>query len=110
VPSNGVQAKIKTGRGAYAINLAAPIERATDAVVVTVSLERADGIEKIALRFRIAAALMQPRGLEQLDLIERLAPWIEREFETTREAALKTIRTECRLLEISFDPAARGPF
>jgi hypothetical protein len=43
-------------------------------------------------------------------LIERLAPWLAREFEQTREAALKAIRTERRLHEISFDVANRGPF
>ena len=43
-------------------------------------------------------------------LIERLTPWLEREFEQTREAALKTMRTEHRLLEISFDSAHPGPF
>jgi len=40
-----VHRNIKTGRGDYAIRLAAPIERVDDAVIVTVSLERADGIE-----------------------------------------------------------------
>ena len=34
----------------------------------------------------------------------------DREFEQTREAALKSIRTERKLLEISFDAANRGPF
>jgi len=43
-------------------------------------------------------------------LIERIAPWLEREFEQTREAALKSIRTERHLLEISFDPTNPGPF
>jgi hypothetical protein len=43
-------------------------------------------------------------------LIERIAPWLEREFEQTREAALKSIRAERHLLEISFDASNPGPF
>ena len=43
-------------------------------------------------------------------LINRIAPWLEREFEQTREAALKSIRTERKLLEISFDATHPGPF
>lgn len=90
---------------------AAPIEHPPDAVVLTVSLERADGVERVALRIRIASALAQPTETDSPDaLIARIAPWLEREFEQTREAALKTIRTERRLLEINFDASHRGPF
>ena len=42
--------------------------------------------------------------------VERLGSWIEREFEQVREQALKTIRSEKRLMELSFDSANRGPF
>ena len=38
-------------------------------------------------------------------LIERITPWIEREFEQTREAALKSIRTERKLFEICSTPS-----
>ena len=103
--------QIKTGRGIYQINSAAPVERSSDSIVLTLGLERADGIEKIALKCKIIAALIQPGELDDTEkLIERLAPWIEREFEMTREAALKTIRAERHLLEIVFDLAHRGPF
>ena len=103
--------KIKTGRGIYQINNAAPLERSSDSIVLTLGLGRADGIEKIALKCKISAALIQPAELDAPDkLVESLAPWIEREFEMTREAALKTIRVERRLLEIVFDLAHRGPF
>ena len=89
--------------------LSTPFARAADSVVLTLSLERADGIEKVALRCRIAAVL--PGSSDSPEkLIERLAPWIEREFEQTREAALKSIRTEHKLLEISFDAENPGPF
>ena len=102
---------MKTGRGIYAIASAAPLARAADSVVLTLSLERADGIEKVTLRCRIAIGLIRSADSDSPEkLIERIAPWLEREFEQTREAALKSIRTERHLLEISFDPANPGPF
>ena len=100
---------MKTGRGIYAIANARPIERSADAVLLTISLERADGIEKVALRCRIATSLIDPADSSE-KLIERITPWLEREFEQTREAALKSIRTEHKLLEIAFDETNRGPF
>jgi hypothetical protein len=100
---------LKTGRGIYAIVNARPIERSADATVLTISLERADGIEKVALRFRIATALIDPADSPD-KLIERITPWLGREFEQTREAALKSIRTEHKLLEIAFDHEHPGPF
>jgi len=78
-------------------------------VILTLSLDRADGIEKVALTFRIATALIGDADSPE-KLIERIAPWLEREFEQTREAALKSIRTERKLLEISFNAAHPGPF
>ncbi|MDO8431127.1 MAG: hypothetical protein Q7S58_01820 [Candidatus Binatus sp.] len=103
--------KIETGRGIYELKSAAPIERSIDSIVLTISLERADGIEKVALRCKISAAIVQADELDAPDkLIERIAPWIRREIEVTREAALKSIRSEHRLLEIAFDSANRGPF
>ena len=78
-------------------------------MILTLSLDRADGIEKVALTFRIATALIGDADSPE-KLIERIAPWLEREFEQTREAALKSIRTERKLLEISFDAAHPGPF
>ena len=102
---------MKTGRGIYALVSARSIERTADAVLLTLSIERADGIEKVALRCRIATALIGAADSDSPEkLIERIAPWLEREFEQTREAALKSIRTERRLLEISFDAAHPGPF
>ena len=100
---------LKTARGIYAIAIARPLERIADSVVLTLSLERADGIEKVAFTLRIASSLISADDSPE-KLIERIAPWMEREFEQTREAALKSIRTERKLLEISFDPAHLGPF
>ena len=100
---------MKTGRGIYAIANARPIERSADAVLLTISLERADGIEKVALRCRIATSLIDPADSSE-KLIERITPWLEREFEQTREAALKSIRTEHKLHEVVFDNEHPGPF
>ncbi|MGC2306615.1 hypothetical protein [Candidatus Binatus sp.] len=100
---------LKTARGIYAIASARPLERNPDSVILTLSLERADGIEKVALRCRITTSLIGATNSPE-KLIERIAPWLEREFEQTREAALKSIRTERKLLELSFDPAHPGPF
>ncbi len=100
---------MNTSRGIYAIALARPLERDAGSVVLTLSLERADGIEKLALRFRVAAGLIGAADAPE-KLLERIAPWLEREFEQTREAALKSIRTEHKLLEISFDSTDPGPF
>ena len=103
-------ATLKTGRGIYAIENAAPLERSAAAIVLTLKLVRADGIENVALRVRIATSILQSVDDSPEKLIERLDSWLEREFEQTREAALKTIRTERRLLEIVFDAGNRGPF
>jgi hypothetical protein len=100
---------IKSARGIYTIENAGPVERDADSIVLTLSLERADGIEKVALRCRIATALPSFSDTSE-KLLERLASWLEREFEQTREAALKSIRTERKLLEIVFDAPHPGPF
>lgn len=99
---------LRTGRGAYAIKIAAPAERLDDAIVLTIAVDRSDGIERVAFRCRIASSLAADATDDTL--LERLAPWIEREFEMTRETALKTIRTERRMYEIVFDTNSRGPF
>ena len=103
-------ATLKTGRGVYAVENAAPAERGADSIVLTISMTRADGIEKVAFRCRIATVMLQSSDDSPDKLIQRLAPWLERDFEQTREAALKTMRTEHRLLEISFDSSHPGPF
>jgi len=105
---------LETGRGIYVLKGAAPLERSTGWVVLTLSFERADGIEKVAFRCRIATVLLHSAASDSgSDSCERLMmtlrPWLAREFEHTREAALKTIRTEHHLLEISFDVTNPGP-
>jgi len=103
-----VAVEIQTGRGLYRIIEAAPAVMESGATVLTLALERADGIERVVFRCRIDSALGEADGPGTL--AARLPPWIEREFEIVREAALKSIRAERRLHEIVFDPAHRGPF
>ncbi len=100
---------IRTGRGPYELKLAAPTERSSDAVVLTIALDRSDGIERVALRCRLARDLLDADPSDDA-LVACLKPWLEREFEMTRETALKTIRSERRLHEFQFDASSRGPF
>ena len=79
-----------------------------DSTLLTLSLERRDGIEKVAFQCRVDRTLAAPSDSEEL--LAKLAPWIERDFEMTRENALKSIRSERKLLELVFDESHRGPF
>ncbi len=99
---------LKTGRGPYRLIEAAPAVRSKGAIVLTLALESANGIERVALKCAVAQELAT--GDDPPAILARLAPWIEREFEMTREAALKSIRSERRMHEIFFDAANRGPF
>ena len=100
---------IKTGRGNYWLKTAAPAERDPAGTLLTLVLERADGIERVAFRCRIAIDLIN-RDTDPDVIVERLSPWIEREFEMTRENALKTIRSERKMIDLVFDTSNRGPF
>jgi hypothetical protein len=103
--------EIRTGRGPYRIIEAAPAAAEAGAIILTLALERADGIERVVFRCRIDAGLAGPdRVRNPDDLVAWLQPWIEHQFEMVREAALKSIRSERKLYEIAFDPASRGPF
>jgi len=102
--------ELRTGRGVYRITSAAAPQAGSDSIVFTLGLERADGIERVVFRCRIERSLLNRPDPEAAATIMRLAPWIEREFEPTREAALKSIRTERKLLEVVFDRAHPGPF
>ena len=101
--------EIVTGRGVYRLTAAAPLAYVNSSVVLTLAMERADGIERVVTRCRIAQELAG-EAPDAEGIIERLKGWVAREFETTREAALKAIRSERRLHEITFDQANRGPF
>jgi hypothetical protein len=96
---------IKSGRGIYHLKSAAAPERADNSWTLTIALERADGIEKIVLRCRVP---VPPRTNASetaavADLLDRIAPAIERDFEHLREETLKSIRTEHRLFEFALE-------
>jgi hypothetical protein len=103
-----VSLELKTARGPYRLSLATAPETLPDATLLTVSIERLDGIEKVALQYRVSSSVVGNFDIEEI--LRRLASWIERDFEMTRENALKSIRSERKLLVISFDESNRGPF
>jgi len=103
--------EFRTGRGLYRLASAAAPESAGEAVVLTLALERADGIERVVFQCRVGRELLDhDAGANPESLLARVALWVEREFEATREAALKSIRSERKLYEVVFDGAHRGPF
>lgn len=119
LPARRVAIDLRTSRGLYRVIAAAPLEEYPDGIALTVAIERADGIERVVLRLRVARELIdrdQPEAQPLTErfaaepLIARAAPWLEREFEPVREAALKSIRTDHRLFEVVFDSARPGPF
>lgn len=100
--------EILTARGPYRIVEAAPAAVGDGAIVLTLAFERADGIERVVFRCRIDPAIAD--SSIPAELVAQMRPWLEREFEMTREAALKSIRSERRLHEIVFNDTHRGPF
>jgi hypothetical protein len=101
--------EIITGRGVYRLGAAAPLECTEATIVLALAMERADGIERVVTRCRIARSLISGPPTSDI-IIEQLKEWLTREFEATREAALKAIRSERRLHELVFDQTNRGPF
>jgi len=94
-----VPTTIQTPRGEYRLSVVGEPERSGATAVITLSLDRADGIERIAFRCVLGASMIgEPETLE-----DRLAPWIESQFEQLREAALRSIRSEGKLLQIEFE-------
>jgi hypothetical protein len=104
-----MSAEIFTGRGVYRLSAARPLESTDADVLLMLAMEHADGIERIVIKCRIARELVSWPGATET-IIERLKGWLAPGFENTREAALKAIRSERRLHEITFDRANRGPF
>jgi hypothetical protein len=100
--------ELKTARGPYHLALAKEPQTIPDGMLLTLRLERSDGIETIALQCRVDTTLVA--ALASDEVIAKLAHWIERDFEMTREYALKSIRSERKLLELTFDASNRGPF
>jgi hypothetical protein len=100
--------ELKTARGPYTLVLAMEPQVLPDGTLLTLSMERKDGVEKVALQCRLDKALAD--SLDTDALLGKLAHWIERDFEMTREYSLKSIRSERKLMEIVFDASNRGPF
>jgi len=101
---------LSTARGAYRLTIA-QVAAAPDSFLVTLSLQHQGGLEKFALIYCLARALAPVTSSGELDqarFAQRLGPWLEPQFENVREAALKSIRTEHRLLEVALQ--AGGPF
>jgi hypothetical protein len=92
-----VPTRLKTPRGEYRLSVVGEPEQSGANSVITISLERADGIERIAFRCVVGASMIG----EPLE--DRLAPWIEGQFEQLREAALRSIRSEGKLLQVEFE-------
>jgi len=106
-----VELSLSTPRGIYLVSTVGPPERTPSGLTITLRLERADGIEQLALKCAVAMELLGP-GAEAAtadSIARRLMPWLEREFEATREAALKSVRSERRIFEIDFNRDHPGP-
>jgi hypothetical protein len=105
------QHDINTGRGLYQLSLAAPPAIAADEITLTLGFERVDGLERVGFMCTIARAIAPaPGDFDAGAMLSRLTPWFEREFEQTREAALKSLRSERRPLVVRFDREHPGPF
>jgi len=104
-----VALELRTGRGIYRLVTAAPPKAEKGSQILTLALERADGIERVVFGCRIDSSLPDS-GAEAEQILTTLGPWVERDFEQIREAALKTIRTERKLHEIELNRDRPGPF
>jgi hypothetical protein len=107
-----VSVELNTARGRYRLELAAPPRNTRDEVILSLAYERADGLERVGFLCSVATELVDTNepGDSGVVLLERVAPWFEREFEHTRETALKSIRTDRRPLTVRFDGDHPGPF
>ena len=92
---------LATPRGSYRLHLVETVA-AGAGCLVTISLEHRGGLEKFAFRCRLERALVDASAAQLRSL---LGPWLEKNFEQVREAALKSIRTERRLAELEPNPA-----
>ena len=100
--------EIVTARGLYRLSAAGSPEREGDAIVLALAMERADGIERIVTRCRVLG-MPANEPVKADEILEQLKDWIAANFEQTREAALRTIRSEQRLHEITFELTKSRP-
>ena len=102
---------MKTGRGLYRLILIEPPRATASEIALTLGFERADGLERVSFLCTITRAIAGTANEpDAAALLSRLAPWFEREFEQTREAALKSLRSERKPLVVRFDREHPGPF
>jgi hypothetical protein len=87
---------LTTPRGSYRLIVLDTVGAGAGALA-TVSLEHSGGLEKFAFRCRLAGSLVEATPARVCSLLQ---PWLEKNFESVREAALKSIRTERRLAEL----------
>ncbi|MGZ3620312.1 MAG: hypothetical protein ACXVAA_07385 [Candidatus Binataceae bacterium] len=97
------------------MSLAAQPAITADEITLTLGFVRADGLERVGFLCMIARAIAdapnESDNASSLDaILMRLAPWFEREFEQTREAALKSLRSERKPHVVRFDREHPGPF
>src|SRR5260370_15413366 len=109
------QYEINTGRGLYRLSLATPPAITADEITLTLSFERADGLERVGFLCTIARALAEASddpnsGPEAGAILSRLVPVVEREFEQTRQAALKLLPSARTAPTVRFDPGRLSPF
>jgi hypothetical protein len=106
-----IEHQINTGRGLYRLSLAAPPAVSADDITLTLSFERVDGLERVGFLCMVARGIVPDSGEPDTDaILSRLTLWFEREFEQTREAALKSLRSERKPLRMRFDRERPGPF
>lgn len=98
-----------TGRGRYRLVAVTPLEMAPGELALTAALEQADGLERVGIRLRVLGHRPGEAPTRE-QLLSTLGTWLEGAFEQTREAALKSVRSERKLFEIVFDQANPGPF
>lgn len=102
---------MNTGRGLYLLRFAAPPALTADELTLTLSFARADGLEQVGFLCTIVRAIADAAGAPDDDaVLRRLGSWFAREFEQTREAALKSLRSERKPLVVRFDREHPGPF
>jgi hypothetical protein len=102
---------VPTGRGLYRLTVGDLAVSGEGTIAFAATLARSDGIERVTFRCKIDRPLAETLKVETVEPIEeRLAKWLAREFESTRESALKSIRVEHQPLEVVFDKNHPGPF
>ncbi len=90
--------EIATNRGVYRLVLATPLEYQETDVLLTLAMERADGVERFVTRCRVPVTLIERGATEDL-VLDQLKDRFAKDFEAIREASLKAIRSEQRLHE-----------